>query len=559
MAYQRNKDFARLSFLYLITGNTEKLSKMLRISEMRGDAESRFHNALYLGDAAERAKVLASAPGLAGLARFVASAHGLPAEAVPVPALTAEEAEAEEELAQVRQVEMQKACCLLPPVPIVRISESNWPLLHVTKGWAETLHAVSGEESKFSVAPETVEAGDEGAWGGDEPSSSAPGPASSGAGASDEPAIAGVDVTEGADVDAGAGWDSGESIEAVTALLDKQDSEKRKKAVAAASVGAPGKSGYYVPPTRGVGAGETWARASQLAGEHAAAGSAESMARLLSQQVGLGGMPDTVKAMAVRCYAGAFGVIPGIPGTPPITLPLFRDGNKPALAGAFGVAGLADRLKTAYGMFTKGAFAEAMSSFESILHSALLTVVPSRQEADEVRELIGICREYVCAIRLETRRRELVSAKDQPQRQVELAAYLTHCNLQLPHLALVLRAAMNSALTNKCHIAASQFARRLLDLSPKPDVAQTAQRVCQYADENSATPDSFVLKYDERNPFSVCCASLTPVYRGSPLVQCSYCHAPYLPEHANKVCLICAVGTVGKQDLPGLQSFRIAK
>ena len=44
----------RLSFLYLITGNTEKLRKMLKIAEMRPDVMSRFHNALYLGDAAER-------------------------------------------------------------------------------------------------------------------------------------------------------------------------------------------------------------------------------------------------------------------------------------------------------------------------------------------------------------------------------------------------------------------------------------------------------------------------------------------------------------------------
>ena len=39
MAYQRTKNFERLSFLYLITGNTEKLRKMLRIAEMRKDHE----------------------------------------------------------------------------------------------------------------------------------------------------------------------------------------------------------------------------------------------------------------------------------------------------------------------------------------------------------------------------------------------------------------------------------------------------------------------------------------------------------------------------------------
>jgi coatomer protein complex subunit alpha (xenin) len=61
MAYQRTRNFEKLSFLYLITGNTDKLKKMLKISEMRNDVMSRFQNALYLGDIAERVKVLEQA------------------------------------------------------------------------------------------------------------------------------------------------------------------------------------------------------------------------------------------------------------------------------------------------------------------------------------------------------------------------------------------------------------------------------------------------------------------------------------------------------------------
>ena len=52
---------AGLSFLYLITGNLERLAKMLKISEMRGDVMGRFHNALYLGDVRERLRCLEDA------------------------------------------------------------------------------------------------------------------------------------------------------------------------------------------------------------------------------------------------------------------------------------------------------------------------------------------------------------------------------------------------------------------------------------------------------------------------------------------------------------------
>ena len=59
-AAQMTKDFDRLSFLYLITGNRKKLAKMLKIAEIRNDVMSRFHNSLYLGDVQERVAILES-------------------------------------------------------------------------------------------------------------------------------------------------------------------------------------------------------------------------------------------------------------------------------------------------------------------------------------------------------------------------------------------------------------------------------------------------------------------------------------------------------------------
>jgi len=57
-AYQQTKNFDRLSFLYLATGSTDKLTKMQKIAEARGDPMSRFHNALYAGDVRSRIAVL---------------------------------------------------------------------------------------------------------------------------------------------------------------------------------------------------------------------------------------------------------------------------------------------------------------------------------------------------------------------------------------------------------------------------------------------------------------------------------------------------------------------
>jgi len=75
-AYQRTKNFERLSFLYLITGNMDKLSKMLRIAEMKNDVMGQFHNAMYLGDVGEHVKILENA-GQLPLAYVTGSSHGL--------------------------------------------------------------------------------------------------------------------------------------------------------------------------------------------------------------------------------------------------------------------------------------------------------------------------------------------------------------------------------------------------------------------------------------------------------------------------------------------------
>jgi coatomer subunit alpha len=54
MTYQKLRQFDKLSFLYLSTGDETKLTRMAKIAEHRGDFTARFQNALYLGDINDR-------------------------------------------------------------------------------------------------------------------------------------------------------------------------------------------------------------------------------------------------------------------------------------------------------------------------------------------------------------------------------------------------------------------------------------------------------------------------------------------------------------------------
>jgi len=40
------------------------------------------------------------------------------------------------------------------------------------------------------------------------------------------------------------------------------------------------------------------------------------------------------------------------------------------------------------------------------VHSSCVLLVESRREVDEVKELVGIAKEYVCALRIEIKRKE---------------------------------------------------------------------------------------------------------------------------------------------------------
>ena len=126
MAYQRTKNFDKLSFLYLITGNLEKLKKMTKIAEIRKDTSGQFQNALYLGDVEERVKIL-SGCGQTSLAYLTAATHGL-----------TEQAERLKETVDETQTPLPSpypgARLLQPPPPIAQ-SEQNWPLLTVSRGF----------------------------------------------------------------------------------------------------------------------------------------------------------------------------------------------------------------------------------------------------------------------------------------------------------------------------------------------------------------------------------------------------------------------------------------
>ncbi|KAF4533472.1 hypothetical protein B566_EDAN001201 [Ephemera danica] len=128
MCYQRTKSFDKLSFLYLITGNLEKLRKMTNIAEIRKDTSGQYQGALLLGDVKERVKILKNCNQMS-LAYLTAKVHGLNEEAASIE-------ERVDQSTVLLPTVPANAPLLRPPIPVMQ-AETNWPLLTVSKSFFE--------------------------------------------------------------------------------------------------------------------------------------------------------------------------------------------------------------------------------------------------------------------------------------------------------------------------------------------------------------------------------------------------------------------------------------
>jgi coatomer protein complex subunit alpha (xenin) len=192
---------------------------------------------------------------------------------------------------------------------------------------------------------------------------------------------------------------------------------------------------------------------------------------------------------------------------------------------------LEESLRTMYKAVTEGKFSDALKIATRMLLTIPLTIVDTRKEVDEVKELLVIVKEYHIALRCELKRKE--QKEEDVGRSAELAAYFTHCKLEPVHTALSLRSAMTLFFKLKNYASCLTFCRRLLELNPGPKIATQARQVLSVCEK---TPeDSVKINYDPRNPFDICSITFTPIYKGSKYVEDPYTGARFQPDCAGQL------------------------
>jgi coatomer subunit alpha len=390
------------------------------------------------------------------------------------------------------------AKCLLPPVPILT-EVGNWPQLTISRGpfdvglhqyLSEQKRAVAGAASDVvassaktlaalgaAAAAAEEDLGEEG-WVEDEP-------------------VATESVQEEAEPEEANEWDVDLDI--------PKPAPKPKAAAAVQQVSLP-RDGPSWP--------QLWCLNSDVPADHVAAGNFESAMQLLNAQIGACQF-QSMKPHFMRLFTGARARSMLSPGTPAVDSYLLRNpevlaqpqGLREAVpALALTVNELIEKLHAGYRATTAGKFQEAMEMFKYIFSALPLVCAQTSQELNDAKDLIQICTDYIVGLMTELKRKEvLASNKTQAGaiRVAELAAYFTHCNLQPVHLQLTLRSAMNIAIKLRNFATAYNMGRRLLDLNPKPDVAEKTQQALEVCEQGGLKDEAPMGEYDERNPFVV--------------------------------------------------------
>ncbi|KAJ7089174.1 coatomer WD associated region-domain-containing protein [Mycena belliarum] len=509
-AYQQTKNFDKLSFLYLATGSTDKLSKMQKIADARGDPMSRFHNALYAGDVLGRISVMRDV-ALYPLAYLTAKTNGLDELAQEI----LESAGLTE--ADVDDVPSFGLSTLKPPPVVTATTEMNWP-------------AVSTGQNFFdrALANGSLEGGVEPAYvNGDAVAGAS---SALDAWAKDEEIQDDLDPEEGGwELDADTGeYQGAEPVDEAEMAVDQEDD-------------LPGS-------TPGTSEVEHWAGHSPLAADHVAAGSFETAMQLLNRQLGIINFVE-LKPLFLSIYRSSHTYLTPVASLPPLQLHIRRNPAETSLGRVLPVvvrslASVRVELSEGFRLVSGNKLAEAQTVFRSVLRALLLVPLSSDDEAKQWRELVTAGREYLLGVSIELERRRVAEeAPDNVRRNLELAAYFTQCKLQPPHVQIALRSAVSVFTKANNQADAARFAKRLLELKPDPKiVAQARQRIAA-GDRNPR--NAVEITYDEFTAFEICAASYTPIYKGSSAVYCPYTNAAYLPEFKGKLDPLMQLAEIG--------------
>lgn len=486
-----------LSFLYLLKGDQERLSKMTLIAQARSNTSALVQNTFYNNDIQNRLDAYVKS-GLLPLAYTLALSNGLTEKAAEI----LEAAGVSE-----KDIQLPELGSPLATPQSVQIS-SNWQLKDSKMSFFESA-LVTGQMENLSVEEEAPQS----------------------LGTKTPLAIDFNDTAldEDGDEEEG-GWD----LEDEDLDIDEfQEADEVETETVKPEGSADGEVAY-------------WLRNNKTAAGYVAAGAFDQAASLLNKQLGVVNF-EPLRKRFMEVYTSNKLYLPGVDDLPAIRAFIREDNDeddphkfRPNIPG---YETLEEHLAVAFKYFRANNLPEAITTFREIVYSiAVLTVNDEDAEA-KCDDVLTLCREYILGLSLELERRSLDPLD--VKRNLELAAYFTRAKLQNVHKVNALQVAMLQSFKNKNYVMASYFASELLKIVGTGAKAEQAQKIRARSD--TIASDAVDIDFDPYAEFDICCGSFTPIYQGLPVVSEALVGAKYKPEFKGQVCTITNITRIGAQ------------
>ncbi|CCD22367.1 coatomer subunit alpha NDAI_0A02090 [Naumovozyma dairenensis CBS 421] len=495
MIHQTQHSFDKLSFLYLLTGDRSKSSKMGAIATNRNDVPSMILNSIYNDATEERANIFAEAGSLA-LAYAVAKSNGDSAAASSF----LEQAEITEEDV-VLPDEIQPSNSV--KAPSIAAPLDAWPLEKAELSYFEK--AVLGqiedltldEPEREEISPEAVQA--------------------------DEGDFFETEVAE--DLEGEDAWDLGDEDlnidEEVQDDLAKEEVTTEETEVS------------------------NWVKNSKLPAVLVAAGAFDAAAQALGKQAGIISF-EPLRPYFIDRYEGCRTYMAATPSELPSIVGYIRstddiENEKDILPYIPGIDVIKSKMNEGFNYFKANKLELAIKSFKEAIYNIILSAFDNDEDEETARKSLEKAREYILGLSIELKRRSL--AAEDIKRNLELAAYFTKAKLITAHRCNALQVAMSQNFKHKNFVQASYFAEELLKSIKTGPRADQARKIKERAD--SIASDAIQLDFDPYAEFDVCASTYTPIYKDSPSVLDPLTGAKYHASEKNKIDKIAGISKIG--------------
>lgn len=488
--YQQLQHFDKLTFLYLIKGDFERLNKMAIVAEHRGDYSSLIQNTLYSNDIKKRCQVFIEG-GMYPLAYTLAKSNGVSELAEQILS----EAGIEEK--DIDLSEIGEKTILPKPIdePL-----TNWPIKESSLTFFENA-LLTGQVENLSI-----EEPEESTIGNDDANS-----------------FDIIEDEEDVEDDDGA-WDLDDDLDIP---VDTKHDEVEPQAVS----GGDGEIAH-------------WLRNAKTPASFVAAGAFEQASSLLNKQLGITNF-EPLKSRFLEVYQSSKLYLPGVDDLPAMADYIRNDNDEddPSNFRPYipGYDKLESQLSTGFSFFKENKLVEAINTFKLIIYTITVIAVNNEEEENKCKEILTLCREYILGLSIEVARRE-VGVED-VKRNLELAAYFTRTKLQNSHRANALRVAMTASFKNKNYASASYFASEFLKIAKPGPAHAKAESIKKNSDQYAR--DEIEIDFDPHAEFDICAATFTPIYKGERFVKEELVGAIYQPEFKGKLCKITGITTIG--------------